>query len=192
MKRKIPLAMALVALAVSILSVGTLAFFSVRDQTINRITMGNVHAELIEQTKTEQGVVPYPAETVTGVMPGEALSKIVFAKNTGGSAIWVRMRAVVTCTVTDDNGKDAAADAAGITPQYNTADWTAGADGWYYYNAALAPEAVTPPLFETVTFSLDLGNDYADAKVQVAVSLEAVQSVNNGASALLAAGWPAA
>ncbi len=62
----------------------------------------------------------------------------------------------------------------------------------YYYNAALAPEAVTPPLFETVTFSLDLGNDYADAKVQVAVSLEAVQSVNNGASALLAAGWPAA
>ena len=51
---------------------------------------------------------------------------------------------------------------------------------------------MTPPLFETVTFSLDLGNDYADAKVQVAVSLEAVQSVNNGASALLAAGWPAA
>ena len=72
----------------------------------------------------------------------------------------------------------------------NTEDWTLGEDGYLYYNEALKPDEVTAPIFTTVTFSKKMGNEYRDVKVNVDVAAEAVQTANNGTSAMDAQGWP--
>lgn len=72
------------------------------------------------------------------------------------------------------------------------ADWTYNeSDGYYYYNAPLAAGGTTSPLFTTVTFDAVMGNAYQNANVSVDVLVYAVQTANNGESALTAAGWPA-
>ena len=52
------------------------------------------------------------------------------------------------------------------------------------------PGEKTPELFTTVTFGTGLSNEYMEAHVEINVSAEAVQSKNNGTSALTATGWP--
>ena len=65
-------------------------------------------------------------------------------------------------------------------------------DGWYYYAEALPAGAQTTPLLEQVEFLSTMDNSYMECQVTVSVKMQAVQSENNGASALEAAGWPAA
>ena len=53
---------------------------------------------------------------------------------------------------------------------------------------------MTPKLFDTVTFSKDMGNDYMNCRFNIIVSAQAVQADNNaigeGQSVLDVAGWP--
>lgn len=63
------------------------------------------------------------------------------------------------------------------------------ADGWFYYNAAVAPEEVTKPLFTTVHFDARMGNGYQSREFHVNVVAQAVQTANNGESALEANWW---
>ena len=71
----------------------------------------------------------------------------------------------------------------------NTTEWTEK-DGFYYYNAALRPGETTAPLFTCVTFDAGMGNEYQNATATVHVAAEAVQTANNGVTALEALGWP--
>lgn len=190
MKKKVLLILAAAVIVAALVGAGSLAFFSGSEQAINKITLGNVKVELIEKMDTPNGRIDYPAETIAGVMPGESLSKIAYAKNTGANEIWVRMKAVVSCKINSAGGY-LDGDTSKVTPVYNTESWIAGADGWYYYALKLAPNAETDPLFCTVAFSGELDNAYADAKVDVAVTVQAVQTANNGDAVLLAQGWPA-
>ena len=48
------------------------------------------------------------------------------------------------------------------------------------------------PLFTTVTFDAAMGNAYQNSTATVSVRADAVQTANNGAAVLEAAGWPAA
>ena len=190
MKRKVWFILAVIVMAAMLVSAGTLAYFSGSEQATNKVTLGNVKVALIEKMETPNGLIDYPAETVAGVMPGESLSKIAYGKNTGANEIWVRMKAVVSCQINSVGGY-IDGDASKIVPAYNTEKWIAGADGWYYYALKLAPDAETDPLFSTVEFSKELDNAYADAKVDVVVTVQAVQTANNGDTVLLAQGWPA-
>ena len=65
-------------------------------------------------------------------------------------------------------------------------------DGYYYYTKVLKPGEVTAPIFTAVTFKPEMGNEYQNATATVDVSAQAVQTANNGTSALTASGWPAA
>lgn len=69
-------------------------------------------------------------------------------------------------------------------------DWELCEDGFYYYKKPVAPGEKTEPLFTTVTFSTKMGNEYQNVKVIIDLDAQAVQSRNNGESALKATGWP--
>ena len=68
--------------------------------------------------------------------------------------------------------------------------WELRKDGFYYYKESVKPEEETEPLFTTVTFSTKMGNEYQNVKVIIDLDAQAVQSRNNGESALEATGWP--
>ena len=74
--------------------------------------------------------------------------------------------------------------------QNRSADWTLGPDGYLYCNKAIRPGETTAPLFTCVTFDAGMGNEYQDATATVHVAAEAVQTANNGVTALEALGWP--
>ena len=92
MKKKITalcLCVALLAIAV----VGaSLAYFTDTKSATNTFTVGNVKIDLIEQEKTENGLVPFTQNKT--LVPGKsndgnAVSKIVTVENTGKNDAWV-------------------------------------------------------------------------------------------------------
>lgn len=182
MKRKLLIiALCMVLLTMSV--AGSLAYFSEQSEIVhNIITTGSVDLELIEEDG--QG---NPFEDVEGAMPGGSYGKVVTIRNTGTAAFYVRIRVDKSIEKADGT----AGDASLISLDINTEDWTLK-DGYYYYNEALAPGEETAPLFTEVSISGDMDNDYQNCRISVDVSAQAVQSANNGDSALTAKGWPEA
>ena len=179
------LALALLAAGAACLALGTAAFFSAETTAHNVITTGGVEIELREWADEARET---PFEDVTGVLPGAEITKIAEIENTGASEAWVRVGVTKSIRLAG-GGK---ADLSLVSLDINTADWTLGEDGFYYYNTALKPGEVTAPLFTAVTFADEMGNEYQNATAAVDVAAQAVQTANNGASALDAAGWPKA
>ena len=183
-KRKL-FSLAVIAICLSIVGTGTLAYFTDSTTAHNVITTGNIDIELIE-TKADGSTFT----DVIGVMPGTSVSKIVEVKNVGDNAAWVRVN--VDKEINLRNGEAGDADAY-LSIDYNTGNgetqWTK--DGsYYYYNLALAPSEKTSPLFREVLFSANMGNEYQNSTAQVYVYAQATQVDNNGTGALDAAGWP--
>ena len=188
MKRKIIL-MAVIIGIVSILSAGTLAFFTAEEKATNVITSGNVEIlleEWTDQVDEAGNQIPYKEEY--GVMPGTSVSKIVQVKNTGGADAYIRMKVDVILELEEEVERDA--DAGLISMDFNTSKWTQSEEGYYYYNVALKPGDTTEPLFSKVTFGKEMGNDYQNSSATVEVKAFAVQKANNGATVFEAAGWP--
>ena len=75
-----------------------------------------------------------------------------------------------------------------ISLDLNTECWIEQG-GFYYYFRALQPGEKTEPLFTKVTFAPEMGNEYMNATVEIAVQAQAVQSDNNGYDPLFALGW---
>lgn len=187
MKQKLLLAAA--AVMILALSVGgTMAYYTGSVRTENVITTGNVRIALREYTTDAQGQeIQFPADGVSGVVPGQAVAKRAFGENTGNSACYVRAR--VQTEIQSSTGSPL--DPAVLLLDMNTGAWTAGGDGWYYCMTQTEPGEVTADLFTQVRFAPETGNEYQKAQARVTVFLQAVQSRNNGATALDAAGWPA-
>lgn len=168
---------------------GTLAFFTARETAYNVITTGELAMDLVE---THDGA-PWPEEGVSGVMPGDTIEKIVTVQNVGGVDFYARIK--VSGTVELENGETETLDPAHVEfVDLNDTEWTKQGE-YYYYHRALAPRGAdgvideTEPLFTAVKLKEGLGNAYQNAKLTVLVDAQAVQSRNNGASALEAAGW---
>lgn len=187
MKKKI-LLIALLAICLSIVAFGTLAYFTSEDTAHNVITSNGVKIELLEwqdDAKTE----PFPENGVTGVMPGTKVAKIVEVKNTGSGEAWVRVSTETAITLA--NGSQGEVDLSLLTIDFNIEAWTEQ-DGWYYYNEALKPGEITAPLFTTVAFAETMDNRYQESTATVDVNAQAVQTANNGSDAISAVGWPEA
>lgn len=180
MKNKL-FVIAIAALVLATLAAGSLAYFSDETTTHNVITSGGVTIELNEwadEAKTE----PFPVkEGVGGVMPGQTVTKIAEITNTGAGDAWVRVK--ITTAIELARGVNAEPDLSLVQLALNTTDWTKQGE-YYYYNKSLAPGQTTAPLLESVTFSADMGNEYQNATAHVTLNAEAVQTANNGASAL--------
>lgn len=184
MKRKL-LILSVLAICVAIVAAGTLAYFTAEDTAHNVITSGGVDVELKEWADEAKQT---PFEDVTGIMPGVTVTKIAEIKNTGASEAWVRVLITKDIQLTGDGEVDPDLIKLGL----NTTDWTLGTDGYYYYNKALKPSETTAPILSSVTFEPTMGNEYQNAAATVDISAQAVQTANNGTSALTASGWPAA
>lgn len=181
MRRKITI-IAAMAVIVSLISLGTLAFFTDSEEARNVITAGNIDIELHDLGGDEE---PFPAEGLSGVMPGDSVDKIVFVENVGTQPAWVRVK--LDKEIEGEGETELNFD--NITLNLNLVDWTLQGD-WYYYNFILEPGESTSHLFNVVHFGAALGNDYQNAVVTIDVLTEGVQSANNGATVTAAAGWP--
>ena len=183
MKKRLFL-LAVLALMLSAAAAGTAAYFSVKGDTANSITMGNVKMLLHDETADGKA---FPENGLNGLMPGEKAGKVVYVENTGDNAFYSRIK--LENTVTPEKG-DAKPGLDKIQLNIDTANWQLGADGWYYYKSAVEKGGKTAPLFTEVTLASNMGNDYMNASVRIKVTAQAVQQANNGGTAWQAAGWP--
>lgn len=125
---------------------------------------------------------------------GATINKYARFTNTGESAIVIRASYAQywTKTVGPDterlnNYYDTGSAYANIaTPNWvsggflNTALWTSGGDGWFYYRLPLAPGANTQDVLESVSFVSPMPDGYIDADYSLAFTVEACQvSANN-------------
>lgn len=193
MKRKILIAAVLVIVIAS-LSIGTLAYFTGSTIAHNVITSGNIGITLVEKTKNGDTLVDFPADGISGVMPGTDVSKIVTVENTGSGTAWIRVK--VTSQLTGANGEalpDSIARGDGTIDVMSFAigeDWTKSGD-YYYYKNPVPTGSATTALLEVVTFAKEMGNEYQNCTANLIVEAQAVQTANNGETVLAAQGWPA-
>ena len=192
MKKK-TLFLAVVAICFAILASGTLAYFTAEDTAHNVITTSGVGIQ-IEEWLNEVGT-PYPNSPIP-VMPGTEVSKIVTIKNTEASS-YIRARMETVISRPDGSVMELTPEALAsiITLTVNSADWSQkdGDSQWWYYTGSVDTDTSTAPFLTKVAFSgLNMTNEYQNCTVEIIVKAQAVQTANNGTSALTAAGWPEA
>lgn len=202
MKRKL-LFLAVAVICLSIVAAGTVAYFTAEGRAHNVITTGGVSIRVDEKTLTDEEVeVDFPEGGISGVMPGGEVSKIVRVQNTGGAEAWIRVGVSVSITGADGTELPDEITVGGaaqpvVRVDYLTANgWLDGDDGYYYCSSAVAPQAYTNSLFETVTFNPNMGDEYQSCTVNIIVNAQAVQTANNpipsGGDVSDVSGWPQA
>ena len=191
--RKKLLGVSLIIILLSLAAYGTWAYFTAEARTTNVITTGTIDISLIETTIDEEGnTVAFPQEGISGVMPGQAVDKLVTVANEGTGESWIRAGIVCRIVAADgselplvlENGEDV------LSFDINEEMWTEQ-DGFYYYADAVKAEASTEQLFTQVTFNKAMGNEYQNCTAYVDVAAQAVQVKKNGETVFDAAGWPA-
>ena len=190
MKKKM-LSLALMTIFISLMALGSAAYFTVEGRATNIITTGTVDMELREMQLVGGEEIPYPTETITGVMPGRSVSKIPYIVGAEGTQpFYTRVKVDVTVTV---NGQPDEAGLQYVAPNYDTENWEQDVEGWWYYKGEVkADEKVA--LFTEVAFAPEMPNEYQNCTVTVSISAQATQVKNNpvpeaGYTAIV--GWPA-
>ena len=182
MKRKL-LILSVLTILLAILAANTLAYFTADTAAHNVITTGNVDIVLNEWANEER---TERFEKQIDVLPGTEVTKIVEVENIGAGTAWVRVQVVLD--VYAEGGKEQLPPDP-VTLDFNETDWKYF-DGYYYYNYPLDPGETTEPLFTSVAFDDQMGNEYQNSTAHVDVNAYAVQSANNGEDVLSANGWP--
>ncbi len=154
----------------------------------NRIEAGVMDIQLREMRINGDSGMVEPYTGPVSVMPGVRVSKIVTAYNAGDLPAYIRIRVDQRFELAQ--GVAEAAQPNMIGWELNVANWVER-DGYYYYRTPLAPGAETEPLFTQVTFTSRMDDRYEGSLAYVKVTMDAVQSNENGADVFAAAGWPA-
>ena len=188
MKKKI-LYIAAILICLSIITSGTIAYYTTADTARNVITSGGVEVKVVEQQLVNGSLQPYPSQPIP-VMPATTVSKIVSVQSTQQPA-WVRMN--YSLTVYDSNSEKMEIPTEElnrvIVIETDDNNWTQK-DGWWYYNTAIKSGETTKPLFEEVVFSGPyMDNKYQNCTVVIDVTAQAVQQANNGDTVWDALGW---
>lgn len=159
---KIGLGAAALALAAALCAGGTLAGWRTSSTVTNHIS-----------TATVQGIVEEKYEQGQTITPGQTVEKCVWVKNTGTASSLVRAKVVIDWddeTAADMDATDC------VFPAYNTADWTQGEDGYWYYNDIVEPNQCSTALFESFTVSPNLTNELAGRTGHIGVTMELLQA----------------
>lgn len=196
MKKKI-LVLALAVVFVSLMALGSAAYFTVEGRATNIITTGTVSLSLDEHLEEGKWTEVKDSNAVTvawqlndRVMPGMTVAKKPTLKNDGTQPFFLRAKVQVTVT----NGGEVLPSSV-VLLQQMPSGWTEQ-DGWLYYTQegsdAVAPGAEVV-LFDGVKLAEEAGNPYQNSTVTITVQAQAVQVKNNpGTDALTAQGWPEA
>lgn len=181
--RKRMLSLAVIICGLSILATGTAAYFVAEETAYNVITTGCLYMELEEETT---GGAPWPEEGIKNILPGMTVDKVVTVRNIGSVPFFTKIS--MDQVITPAPGVEAELTFEYITLDLNEEQWIEK-DGQYYYYRILEPGEETEPLFTTVSFAPEMGNEYMGATVEIYVLAQAVQSANNGEDPLEALGW---
>ena len=189
MKKRI-IALAVVAICLSVLASTTLAYFTDSAVARNVIASGGVSIEIVEQQLVDGALQPYAPMTVP-VMPATTVSKIVSVQSKEQAA-WIRVSLDVTIYDAEGNVMELTDEeiASVVIIDIDSDAWTLQ-DGKWYCNASAKAGELTAPLFEQVAFSgANMDNRFQGCTVVIDIAAEAVQTANNGANVLEAMGWP--
>lgn len=174
------LACVLLVICLTVACQGTLAYFTAEDTARNVITTGGIDITLEETTK--EGVA---FKDVTGVMPGDTVSKIVTVTNEQAEA-YVRAWVDVTAVHPEFGEVKAPMDLllpgdVEIAIDFDTENWLYNEDdGHFYYKTALSTGETTEPLFTEVSFDAEgMDNVWQNCELVIAIQAEAVQTANN-------------
>lgn len=190
MKRRL-LASGLIIVLLAVMAYGSIAYLTSEGHATNIITTGSIKLNLHEmQVDSDGELVDYPADgLITGVLPGQAVSKIPYIENVGNQDFYTRVKINIEVISADGSS---VLDNAVIQPDIDMESWTLN-DGWYYYTGKVAAGTRVAP-FESVKFSEDIANEYQGCKVKLDIDAQAVQVKNNpipdNGSILDIVGWP--
>lgn len=165
MKKKI-VSIALVVAMVAVIAVGSLAYFTDKDNADNVFTVGNVNITLTEPNWNSTG-----KEDAPDVYAGEPLAKDPTVTNDGNNPCFVRIK-VENLDQFGPKGAityrtDYAADKLGE-------NWAKGTDGYFYYTKVLEVKATTDALFDQIVMPTGLTGGEEAAPIKV--TAEAVQA----------------
>ena len=175
---------ALVAIAITFLSQGTLAYYSTVGKATNVVTSGNI--QLIIHEKTDAGT-EFPKEGVY-IVPGDIVSKKVSIENDCEHPFYLRVKMVYGVNSEELTAEDC------FKLNINEEYWELH-DGWYYYKGIVEPGETTPDVFSHVEMvGAKIDNSYIGKTLTLTVDAQAVQSENNpitDGKVYTASGWPA-
>ena len=175
---------ALVAIAITFLSQGTLAYYSTVGKATNVVTSGNI--QLIIHEKTDAGT-EFPKEGVY-IVPGDIVSKKVSIENDCEYPFYLRVKMVYGVNSEELTAEDC------FKLNINEEYWELH-DGWYYYKGIVEPGETTPDVFSHVEMvGAKIDNSYIGKTLTLTVDAQAVQSENNpitDGKVYTASGWPA-
>lgn len=175
----------MVAIVLTLLTQGTLAYYTTVGKTTSVITTGDVRFFI--HAMTELGT-PFPDEGVY-VMPGTVVSKQVSIQSDCNHPFYLRVRIIYGL----DEQELPVADCVKLS--INEEHWEYH-DGWYYYTGIVQPGDTTPIVFSHVEIvGSKVDNSYIGKTLSLTVNAQAVQSQFNpipeGGHTYEAHGWPA-
>lgn len=187
MMAKIKIRFAVIAIAaiiVTLITQGTLAFYSTVGKATNVVTSGNI--QFIIHEKTDQGT-EFPQEGVY-IVPGDIVSKQVSIESDCNHPFYLRVKIVYGVNTQELSAEDC------FKLNINEEYWQYH-EGWYYYKGIVNPGETTPNVFSHVEIvGSKVDNSYIGKTLTLSVVAHAVQSENNPIhdnNTYNASGWPA-
>lgn len=191
MRKKIT-AVALLVILISLLALGSAAYFTVDGRATNVVTTSGIAMSIDEAGPWVGNDGVYTLNQT--VMPGQIVEKAVTIVNDGTQeAFYTRVK--VEISILDGQGKTMPDDYdIYVDMDFNAEHWTLK-DGWWYYSSAVDAEGITEPVFTHIMLAPGTPNEMKNAQVSIIVTAQAVQARNNpipagGSVAENAAGWP--
>ncbi|MBR2710002.1 hypothetical protein IKE72_02905 [Candidatus Saccharibacteria bacterium] len=180
---------AVASLALLLTIWGSVAYYVTVETAHNVVSTGGVDIALFELTNEldEHGEPKYFTD-IKNAVPGGTYSKIPYVENHDTGSAWIRSSLKVTVTTADGVIHEISDPFTILSVDLNEENWTLNG-GYYYYGLALAAGEKTEPLFTTVKISESLPAEYLSSTISLKIDCEAVQSANNGATAIDATGW---
>ena len=174
---------AMVAMAFTVLTQGSLAYYSTVGKSTNVVTSGNI--QFIIHERTDQGT-EFPVEGVY-ILPGDIVSKEVTIENDCNHPFYLRVKIVYGIDSQELSSEDC------FKLNINEEYWKL-IDGWYYYQGIVEPGETTPHVFSHVEIvGSKVDNSYIGKTLTLSVRAHAVQSEHNpiqDGDVSTASGWP--
>ena len=174
---------AIVAVLLTFVTQGTLAYYSTVGKATNVVTSGDVRF-IIHET-TDRGTA-FPKEGVY-IVPGDIVSKEVSIESDCEHPFYLRVKMVYGVDSKELSAEDC------FKLNINEEYWDYH-DGWYYYRDIVEPHETTPNVFSHVEIvGSKVDNSYIGKTLTLSVLAQAVQSENNpisGDDTYTASGWP--
>lgn len=177
------LSIAVVALFLTFITQGTLAYYTTIGKATNVITSGGIEMRIHE---TGFGGVEFPTEGVY-VIPGDVVTKEVKVESLCKEPFYLRVKIIYGIDSIVLPSEEC------FKLSINTEHWEYH-DGWYYYKDVVDEGEITPYVFSEVEIVGEkVNNHYIGKTLTLTVDAQAVQAKNNPITegrTYTASGWP--